>query len=84
MPRKQSDLGNLVYSNVLRTLRFVAVVKATSVEKLWYQGQHAEAEKAAAEAKKWAMWGAGAALVFCLLYIVLYLGIFGIDLLSEM
>lgn len=65
-------------------LGIVAVVKATSVEKLWYQGQHAEAEKAAAEAKKWAMWGAGAALVFCLLYIVLYLGIFGIALLSEM
>ena len=65
-------------------LGIVSIVKATSVEKLWYQGQHAEAEKAAADAKKWAMWGAGAAIVFWILYIVLYVGIFGLAMMSEL
>lgn len=65
-------------------LGIVSIVKATSVEKLWYQGQHAEAEKAAADAKKWAMWGAGAAIVFWILYIVLYAGIFGLAMMSEL
>ena len=65
-------------------LGIVSIVKATSVEKLWYQGQHAEAEKAAADAKKWAMWGAGAAIVFWILSIVLYVGIFGLAMMSEL
>lgn len=65
-------------------LGVVAVVKATSVEKLWYQGQHEAAEKAAADAKKWAMWGAGAAIVFWLLYIVFYAAFFGLAILAEM
>ena len=50
-------------------LGVVAIIKATSVENLWHQGQHEAAEKAAADAKKWAMWGAGAAIVFWLRHI---------------
>ena len=65
-------------------LGIVAIVKATSVEKLWYQGQYEAAEKAAADAKKWSMWGAGAAIVFWLLYIVFYAAFVGLAILAEM
>lgn len=47
-------------------LGIVAIIKATQVDSYWAQGLHEEAYKAAAEAKKWTLIGAGlaAALVF--------------------
>ena len=51
-------------------LGIVAIIKSTSVEKLWYQGHHAEAEKAAADAKKWAIWGAAISAIFVVLYLI--------------
>jgi hypothetical protein len=39
-------------------LGIVSIVKSTQVSGLWAQGQHAEAQKAADDAKKWAMWSA--------------------------
>ncbi|EMD26281.1 CD225/dispanin family protein [Amycolatopsis azurea] len=51
-------------------LGIVAIVKSSQVQTLWAQGFHAEAQKAADDAKKWSMWGAIATGVLFLLYIV--------------
>ena len=51
-------------------LGIVAIVKSTSVEKLWLQGRYAEAEKAAADAKKWSIWGAVIFAIFMVLYVI--------------
>jgi hypothetical protein len=39
-------------------LGIVSIVKSTQVSGLWAQGRPAEAQKAADDAKKWAMWSA--------------------------
>lgn len=39
-------------------LGIVSIVKSTSVDKLWALGDFAGAQRAADEAKKWAMWSA--------------------------
>ena len=62
-------------------LGIVAILKATSVEKLWYQGNYAGAQKAADDAKKYSIIGAIASAVFIVLYIIL---IVVLALLSEM
>ena len=51
-------------------LGIVAIVKSTSVEKLWHQGRYAEAQKAADDAKKFSIWGAIAAGIGIVLYII--------------
>lgn len=51
-------------------LGIVSIIKSTSVNTLWAQGQYDEARKAADDAKKFAMWSAGAALVVWVLYII--------------
>lgn len=68
--------SNLVWA-ILSTLfcclplGIVAIIKASSVEKLWYQGRQVEAIKAASDAKNYALWGAMAAIIFYVLYFVL-------------
>lgn len=52
-------------------LGIVAILKATSVEKLWHQGDYAGAQKAADDAKKYSIIGAIASAVFIVLYIIL-------------
>lgn len=52
-------------------LGIVAIIKASSVEKLWYQGRQAEAIKASSDARNYALWGAVASLIFGVLYVVL-------------
>ena len=49
-------------------LGIVAIVKATSVEKLWYQGNHDEAIRASEDAKKYSTYGAIAAAVVYVIY----------------
>ena len=39
-------------------LGIVAIIKATSVEKLWGQERYEEAKRASEDAKKYSMWGA--------------------------
>lgn len=53
-------------------LGIVAIIKSTSVNTLWAQGQYDEARKAADDAKKFAMWGAGAAVIVWILYILFF------------
>ncbi|RMA65860.1 CD225/dispanin family protein [Ulvibacter antarcticus] len=52
-------------------LGIVAIIKSTKVKELWAQGDHAGAQKAADDAKKFSMWGAGVGLIFVVLYIIL-------------
>lgn len=52
-------------------LGIVAIIKATSVEKLWAQGRHEEAQKASDDAKKYSIWGAVCFGIFMILYLLL-------------
>ena len=54
-------------------LGIVAIVKSSSVEKLWYQGRHEEALKASKDAKKFSIWGAVIAGIGIALYIIILL-----------
>ncbi|MBO5251492.1 MAG: CD225/dispanin family protein [Bacteroidaceae bacterium] len=51
-------------------LGIVAIVKASSVEKLWVQERYDEAQKASADAKKYSIWGAVIAGIGIALYII--------------
>lgn len=57
-------------------LGIVSIVKATQVSGLWAQGRYAEAQQAADDAKKWAMWGAiiGAIIIIIVIIINLVTG----------
>ncbi|MBO0679457.1 CD225/dispanin family protein [Mycolicibacterium sp. S2-37] len=52
-------------------LGIVAIVKSTQVSGLWAQGRYDEANKAAADAKKYAIWGAIAGVVVAVIYIII-------------
>ena len=51
-------------------LGIVAIVKASQVNTLWYQGYAAEAHRAADEARKWAMWSALSIAILIGLYVL--------------
>ncbi|WP_026919657.1 CD225/dispanin family protein [Gordonia shandongensis] len=62
-------------------LGIVSIVKASSVGKLWAQGDVAGAHKAAEDAKKFAIWAAVVGIVFSILYLILMAaGVFALDL----
>lgn len=44
---------------------------ASKVSGLWAQGQYAEAQKAADDAKKWAIWGAIAGVIVAIIYVLI-------------
>ena len=50
-------------------LGVVAIVKASSVEKLWREGRYHEAQKASDDAKKFSIWGAIVSAIGIVLYI---------------
>ena len=52
-------------------LGIVAIIKSTKVKELWAQGDHAGAQKAADDAKKYSLWGAGISVIFLVLYFIL-------------
>jgi hypothetical protein len=56
-------------------LGIVSIVKSSSVNTLWAQGQYDAARQASADAKKWAMWAAIVGLVAGALYVLLFLGL---------
>ncbi|WP_282630265.1 CD225/dispanin family protein [Empedobacter sedimenti] len=51
-------------------LGIVSIIKSTSVNTLWAQGQYDAARQAAADAKKFAIWGVAAAAIGIVLYII--------------
>ena len=55
-------------------LGIVAIVKASKVDGLFQSGQYAEAEQAAADAKKWTVWSVGIGVAFLVLYGALVVG----------
>jgi hypothetical protein len=71
-PPPDSNLVWAILTTILCCLPLgvVSIVKSSQVNSLWFQGFHAEAHKAAADAKKWAMWSAIAAGGFLVLYVV--------------
>lgn len=60
-------------------LGIVAIIKSTKVKELWAQGDQEGALKAAADAKKYSIWGAAIGVIFVVLYIifVVVLGVAG-------
>jgi hypothetical protein len=52
-------------------LGVVAIVKSTQVSGLWAQGRFDEAQKAADDAKKFAMWGAIAGVVVAVIWVLI-------------
>jgi len=53
-------------------LGIVAIVKSTKVKELWALGDHAGAEKAAADAKKYSIWGAVISVAFLIIYFIIF------------
>ncbi|CAM3327590.1 CD225/dispanin family protein [Aequorivita lipolytica] len=57
-------------------LGIVSIIKATKVRDLWAQGDIMGAQRAADEAKKWAIWGAVIGPVITLIFWFLYFIVF--------
>src|SRR4051794_41011141 len=73
-PTGQPD-NNLVWGILVTVLcclplGIVSIVKATQVSGLYGQGRYAEAQQAADDAKKFAMWGAIAGVVVAVIYLI--------------
>lgn len=74
-PAQQPD-NYLVWSILATVLCFpitgiIAIVKAASVNGLWTQGRYAEAQEAAASAKKWVRWSVIIWVVLVVIYVVI-------------
>lgn len=75
-PDRPKPENYLVWSIVVTVLccvpfGVVSIINASKVDSLWAQGQYAEAEEKAANAKKWMFIALGAGFVFQILYIIL-------------
>jgi ABC-type Fe3+ transport system permease subunit len=75
-PGNKAPDNNLVWAILCTVLcclplGIVAIIKSTKVNELWAQGDKEGAQKAADDAKKFSIWGAGIAVVFIVLYFIL-------------
>jgi cytochrome b561 len=75
-PVGQAPNNYLVWSILVTLFCFpitgiVAIVKAASVNGLWAQGLHAEAQTAAASAKKWVIWSVIIWAVIVVIYAII-------------
>jgi hypothetical protein len=52
-------------------LGIVAIIKSTQVSGLWAKGRYDDANKAAADAKKFAIWGAVAGVIVAVIYLII-------------
>jgi hypothetical protein len=79
-PPPENNLVWAILSTVMCCLPLgvVAIVKANQVHTLWFQGFHAEAQKAADDARKWAMWSAISIGILLLLYVLVFFVVLGI------
>ncbi|KXN98239.1 Interferon-induced transmembrane protein [Aequorivita aquimaris] len=73
-PPPDNNLVWAILCTVLCCLPFgiVSIIKSTKVKELWAQGDTVGAQKAADEAKKWAIWGAVAAGIVWVLYVIFF------------
>ena len=53
-------------------LGIVSIIKSTKVKELWALGDTVGAQKAADDAKKWAIWGAAAGAIVLVLYLIFF------------
>jgi hypothetical protein len=72
----QQPASNLVWGILCTVLcclplGIVSIVYASRVSGLWAQGRYGEAQQASANAKKWAIWGAVAGVIFGIIYAVI-------------
>jgi hypothetical protein len=72
----QQPNSNLVWGIVVTVLcclpfGIVSIIQASKVSGLWGQGRYAEAQKASDDAKKWAIWGAVAGVIFGIIYAII-------------
>ena len=72
----QQPSTNLVWAILVTVfcclpLGIVSIVKSTQVSGLWAQGQYAQAQAAADDAKKWAVWGAIAGVVVYIIVVII-------------
>ena len=72
----QQPSNNLVWAILVTVfcclpLGVVSIVKSTQVSGLWAQGQYAQAQAAADDAKKWAIWGAIAGVVVYIIVVII-------------
>jgi hypothetical protein len=79
-PPPENNLVWAILSTVMccLPLGIVAIVKASQVNSLWFQGFHAEAHRAADEARKWAMGSAIASGVLIGVYLAFVLVMFAL------
>ena len=68
--------NNLVWAIICTVLcclplGIVAIIKSTKVKELWAQGDHAGAQKAASDAKKYSIWGMAIAAIGWVIYFIL-------------
>jgi hypothetical protein len=73
-PTNQPD-NNLVWGILVTVLcclplGIVSIIKAAQVSGLWGQGRYAEAQQAADDAKKFAIWGVIAGVVVGVVYLI--------------
>ncbi len=61
-------------------LGIVSIVKANQVHSLWFQGQYAAAQKAADDARKWAIWSAVALPIVIVAYVLVVVVSLGVGL----
>jgi hypothetical protein len=74
-PAQQPD-SNLVWGILCAVLcclplGIVSIVYASKVSGLWTQGRYAEAQTAADNAKKWAIWGAVTGVIVGIIYAII-------------
>lgn len=72
-PNNNLIWGILVTVLCCLPLGIVSIVKSTQVSGLWAQGRPAEAQKAADDAKKFAVWGAIAGVIVFVIVIIINL-----------
>lgn len=58
-------------------LGIVAIIKSTQVSGLWQSGQYAEAQQAADDAKKFALWGAIAGVIVIVVAVIFQFVVIG-------
>lgn len=74
MPKPDNNLALAIFTTVCCCLPFgiVAIIKASSVNSLFMAGNYPAAMNAAAEAKRWSLWGIGIGAVVSVIYFVFY------------
>jgi interferon-induced transmembrane protein len=80
----QQPNSNLVWGVLVTVLcclpvGIVSIIQASKVSGLWGQGRYAEAQKAADDAKKWAIWGAVAGVIVAVVYVAIAFALGGLS-----